>query len=108
MMPRVTEETITEAVRLLREAARPLRIILFGSQARGDAGEGSDVDFLVVESEVPDRHREMIRLRDALRPLRIPVDVLVATEEHVREWGSVPGTVFHDALSEGRVVYDAA
>ena len=49
----------------------------------------------------------MVRLRDALRPLRIPIDVLVATEEHLRDWGGVPGTVFHEALTEGRVVYDA-
>ncbi|NLC56980.1 MAG: nucleotidyltransferase domain-containing protein [Armatimonadetes bacterium] len=106
-MPRVTQDVIAEAVRLLREAAQPLRIIVFGSQARGDAGEDSDIDLLVVEKELPDRHAEMVRLRDALRPLRIPIDVLVATEEHLRDWGGVPGTVFHEALTEGRVVYDA-
>ncbi|NLC58936.1 MAG: nucleotidyltransferase domain-containing protein [Armatimonadetes bacterium] len=104
----VTEETLQEAVRLLREAAAdPVRIILFGSQARGDAGEESDLDLLVVKKEVANRHAEMVRLRHALNPIRMPIDVLVASEEHVRDWGPVPGTVYHEALTEGRVLHDS-
>lgn len=34
----------------------PIRIILFGSQARGDANESSDVDLMVVLSDIPNRH----------------------------------------------------
>ena len=44
----VTREQIDAAVRILAEAARPARIVLFGSHARGDAREDSDVDFLVI------------------------------------------------------------
>src|SRR5271166_592762 len=63
----VTRETIDAAVRILAEAARPARIVLFGSHARGDAREDSDVDLLVIEPQVEDRAREMVRLR---RPRR--------------------------------------
>ena len=73
----VTREKIDAAVRILAEAASPARIVLFGSHARGDAGEDSDIDLLVIEPEVEDRTREMVRLRRLLRPLRIPVDILV-------------------------------
>lgn len=71
----------------LIEAAHPERIILFGSHARGDAREDSDLDFLVVEAQMEDRARERVRLRCALRPLRIPVDALVHSTEDVACWG---------------------
>lgn len=45
------QEAIEEITRRLVEFYRPVRIYLFGSEARGDAGPDSDLDFLVV---VPD------------------------------------------------------
>ena len=45
------DPVLAEVVRRLREAYRPVRIYLFGSKARGDAGPDSDYDLLVV---VPD------------------------------------------------------
>ena len=46
----------------------------------------------------------MVRLREALDPLRLAADVIVVTREYVEEWGEVPGTMLHDALTEGRVL----
>lgn len=97
--------TLQPALQTLIEAARPERIILFGSHARGDAREDSDWDFLVIESQVEDRAKEMVRLRRALRPLRIPVDVLVYSTEDVARWGDQPGSALYWALREGKVVY---
>ena len=45
----ISEETIKKAVDRLVEVAHPQKIYLFGSYARGDAREQSDLDFLVVE-----------------------------------------------------------
>ena len=101
----VTSETIERAGRLLAEAANPpARILLFGSHARGSAGDESDLDLLVIEQVAGSRHREMVRLRAALDPLRVPADVVVVTEEHVEAWGAVPGTVVHAALTQGRLL----
>ena len=98
-------EKIDRAGRLLADAAgAPARVILFGSHARGEADGGSDLDFLVIERDVEDRLGEAIRLSRVLRPLRIPADVIVVSEERVAEWGDVPGTMLHAALTEGRVV----
>ena len=47
----------------------------------------------------------MVRLRDVLSPLRIPVDVLVISEKTYEEWKDTPGTVIYEAALEGRVVY---
>ena len=88
-------------------AVSPSRVILFGSHARGEAAADSDLDFLVIERDVADRLGETVRLRRALRSLRLPVDVVVVTEDHVREWGEVRNTMLHAALREGRVLAEA-
>ena len=79
-------------------------MILFGSWARGDARPDSDLDFLVIEREVGSKLDEMVRLRDSLPPLGVPVDVLVFSQKQVDDWVDVRGTVVHTALSEGRVL----
>jgi predicted nucleotidyltransferase len=101
----VTHEQINAAVRLLAQAASPARIILFGSHARGDAREDSDVDLLVIEPRVEDRAREMVRLRRLLRPLRIPVDILVYSADEVARWGEQQGSALFWALREGTVMH---
>jgi predicted nucleotidyltransferase len=42
------QETIEEVTRRLIDFYRPVRIYLFGSEARGEAGPDSDLDFCVV------------------------------------------------------------
>ena len=102
----IDEETIQKAVGLLRQAAPGAKIILFGSYARGRPGPDSDLDFLVVEPRVQARREEMVRLRDVLRPLRVPADVIIVSEEVFRDWADTPGTVIYEAAREGRV-FDA-
>src|SRR5947209_7903602 len=100
--------TVEEAVRRLIREANPRKIILFGSHARGDTGSESDLDFLVILSEVKDRRADMVRLQTCVSGLGVPIDVLVFSERQVRKWGDVPGTVLYPALREGVLLYDAA
>jgi len=79
----------------LGEAAKPSRVILFGSYARGDAQEDSDLDFLVVEPTLQDKFCEMVRLRQVLRPLRVPADVLVCSQADLnQQQDSCPTAVY--------------
>ncbi len=98
------DAVIREAGRRILRAAPPgSRVILFGSYARGQAGEHSDLDFLVIEPEVEDIVKESIRLRRTLNGLEVWADVIVRSEESVREWrDDVYGTVINSALREGR------
>jgi len=91
------------AHRLLEAAPAGSQVILFGSYARGEADPGSDVDFLVVEPEVKDRFGEMVRLREALDPLDLAVDVLVVSRRVFEKWRDTPNTVIYDAAREGKV-----
>ncbi len=99
-------ETIKSAARHLHEARPTATIILFGSQARGDARSDSDVDFMVVLPEPPASTRgEMVALADLLRPLRVWADVLVVSASRFREAATVPGTIYHTVAQEGKVLY---
>jgi predicted nucleotidyltransferase len=44
----VSRSSINKAVEILVREAHPLKIVLFGSQARNEAREDSDVDLLVI------------------------------------------------------------
>jgi predicted nucleotidyltransferase len=103
-----TEALIERAGRALIDAASaPAKVILFGSHARGDADEGSDFDFLVIERDVHDRAREAVRLRRALRGFGVPVDVVVMDEALVQRRSKVRGTMVDRALREGRVLAES-
>ncbi|RJO64898.1 MAG: nucleotidyltransferase domain-containing protein [Myxococcales bacterium] len=98
----VASSLIEEAIRVLRSAAPEAEVILFGSYARGDARPDSDVDFLVVIPDLKDRLKEMVRLTEILRPLRIPADVIVMSRERFEYWRDTPNTLVHRAVREGR------
>ena len=106
-MAKTTPQSIQQAVALLRAAAPKATIVIFGSRARGDARPDSDMDLLLIEPRLSSRRREMVRLRDVLRPLRLRVDILVISRRMFREWADVPGTVIHAAAKEGKVLHAA-
>ncbi len=91
--------------RLVREFD-PLKIILFGSHARGEANVHSDLDLLVVLQRVSPKRREAVEMRCALGDLPVSKDVIVTTPEEIDRRGDLVGTVLRPALREGRVLYE--
>lgn len=83
----------------------PERIILFGSQARGEARPDSDVDVIVVMAEAPDPRAIARDINAALRGIPLSTDVLVTTPEQLVEDADLIGTVFRPAVREGVTIY---
>ncbi len=104
----VAENVLNEVAQRLVEQFAPIRIILFGSQARGKADERSDVDLPVV-CPVAGRKRDlMVAMDRALAGLGIARDVVVLTPEEYERDRHIPGTVARPASLEGRTLYDSA
>lgn len=103
----ISSEQIQQAVDRLVAAARPLKVILFGSYARGDATENSDLDLMVIEREVPNKFDEMVRLHRAVGNVGAGVDVVVYSDQEASRRSQVPGTLLYWAFREGKVLYDA-
>ncbi len=108
MVARLDDGTLDLAVRLLCASAQPIRILLFGSHARGEARLDSDVDLLVVLPTLADRAAETVRLNRVLSPLRLPVDLVVVSDETFRYWCDTPGNLYSAALAEGKVLHEQA
>ena len=101
---------IDRMVRMIVDEVDPERIILFGSRARGDATENSDVDLLVVETGPfgADRSRltREASLYRALAGFDIDADVLVRSRDEVDYWSDSLNNVVGRALREGKTLYE--
>lgn len=89
------------------EAVRPLRVVLFGSAARGEMNENSDVDLLLVMPDGTHRRDTARKVYRALGGLGVSKDIIVVTEDDLRRFGDEPSLVIYPALREGKEIYSA-
>lgn len=101
-------DLVHEIVARIVAAARPERIVLFGSRARGQHRPDSDIDLLVIQKSNLPRHRRSIPIYQALIGLPVEVDweIIVYTPAEVHEWSQVPQAFVTTALREGKVLYE--
>lgn len=109
-MTPVTDEVLNRMVRAIVDEVDPEQVILFGSRARGDQRENSDIDLIVLEAEPfgpqRSRHKELVRLYCAVAGFHVPADVLVYSHEDVEYWRDSINHVLARALREGKVLYE--
>ena len=105
MTDATTEQAIQMMVDRLVERFDPDQIILFGSQARGPAGPGSDVDLLVIMPVSGSKREKRIEMRVALHDIAVPKDIILATPDEVARRRDIVGTIIRPALREGKVLY---
>jgi len=90
-MSSLNVDLVRGIVRRIVDTAQPEKVILFGSQARGDARPNSDFDVLLIT------HSD---------DLPVEVEVMVYTPEEVEEWSEVPQAFVTTALREGTTIYE--
>lgn len=104
----ISPSVLDEVVGRIVAAAEPLRIVLFGSAARGDMHPDSDVDLMVVVPDGVDCRPLAKSLHRALRGIDLAKDILVFQDSDVRRNADNPYLVIHRALTEGREIYRAS
>jgi predicted nucleotidyltransferase len=103
------DDTLThELVRRILTAARPDRIILFGSAATGAMTRDSDIDLLVVEPQPGNTRDESVKIRRALDEVGYPIDVIVMSTDRFEETKNIIGGIAYPAHKYGRILYEAA
>jgi predicted nucleotidyltransferase len=100
----ITEKRIQKKVAELVEAYHPLRVTAFGSWARGEARENSDLDLAVILDEASDRSKEEYDISGKSLPMS--VDVLIVEKKRHQRLAFAMNTVHYDIATQGIVLYD--
>ena len=84
-------------------------MIVLGSDTRGIADEGSDLDLMLVETELTDKPGEYLRLRQALGRVApaVGVDLLLYPLAEFECRSQVAGTILFEARMAGKLLRDA-
>lgn len=83
----------------------PEKIILFGSYAYGNPNEESDLDICVVQKEYDNRWKEKAKIRELLKDIKIPKDILVPYLEEYEFYKKEYGSVYKDIEDRGLVIW---
>lgn len=98
-------KTLEEINARLIAAYDPERIILYGSHARGDADQNSDIDLLVVKETIERPIDRRVRVETILADRAVPLDILVYTPQEVHHLYSIGSPFVEEVVETGRVLY---
>jgi len=103
-----TQEKVDRAVADAIAIARPSRVFVFGSWARGEAAWDSDLDLAVLLPNAAAGELGRIRkeLRRALDQIPMTIDLVLATESYAEEFLDSVNSIFYSVLKRGRLVYE--
>ena len=104
-MNKIGEQEIRRVAERIGRQADAEQVILFGSYARGEATEHSDVDLLVIAPSDLPRFKRSRALYKSLRPYPFGMDLLVYTPDEIKKGQQSPLSFVSTALREGKTVY---
>ncbi|MCL1979247.1 MAG: nucleotidyltransferase domain-containing protein [Methanomassiliicoccaceae archaeon] len=95
-------------IELARTKIEPILIIVFGSVAKGTAGDDSDLDLILVKESEESRLIRSAKTRVALKDSRVPIDIIVFTLEEFKEELADEYSLAYEAMATGRIVHGSA
>lgn len=108
------QHAIESDIRIVCDRLRaygPKKVFLFGSTARGNLREGSDLDFLVIKDTTQSfsqRSRDLVLRHFADSPCQTPVDFIVYTPTEFEQAKAERRIFIEQVLRDGRLIYETA
>lgn len=99
------QDGINNIVSKIVDFSHPEKVILFGSRAWGQPTKDSDVDLFVIQESNERRLEREIKLRLAIFPAGVAVDVLAYTPEEVSRRLKIGDFFIKKVLAKGKVLY---
>ena len=88
------------------QGVQPDRIILFGSQARGNYSEESDYDLCIIKAGVKHRRRLAQQIYRLLYGTGLAVDIIVETPESFDKLKDDPFLIYREIMNDGKILYE--
>jgi predicted nucleotidyltransferase len=101
----IKESELKQIATRIGIAANAERVVLFGSHARGEANENSDVDLMIIADSNLPRFKRSRKLYTLLKPYPFAMDLLVYTPQEVEKGKRSPVTFISMILKEGKTLY---
>jgi predicted nucleotidyltransferase len=105
-MELITEKKLIEIIDKISSNYNPEKIILFGSYAKGNPGEASDIDLFIIKESILPRYKRGLEVRRLLYGSMIPIDLLVYTPKEIDLQKDKKYSFVYEVLNTGRVVYE--
>ncbi len=102
------DKEIQNIVNQLVRLYKPEKIILFGSLAKDQIKQGTDIDLFIIKSDVPELGVDRIRQLDALIKYRLATDFIVYKPQELEQRLKLGDPFVKTILKEGKMLYDAA
>ena len=101
------QKNIEFLVKQIITLCNPEKIFLFGSNARGDASQHSDIDFLIVMPEGTHKRNTAKMLYTRIDSNGLSFDLLVTTPSCLEKHKDNIGLIYKTILEEGKLLYAA-
>ncbi len=98
--------TINKIITHTVNVARPEKIILFGSMARGEYNMHSDIDLLIIVRDLSEKKNIIESVTNYCREISLKADVLVFSADGIAKRSPEDGSFISAVLKAGKVVYN--
>ncbi len=99
-------DSLEKAIKIIVQVAKPDKIILFGSHAKGDDRSESDYDLLVLKRGVKKQRLLTQKIYLSFKDVGAPIDVIVADLDKYELLKTDPYLIYSEAARNGRMVYE--
>ncbi|MBU0651045.1 nucleotidyltransferase domain-containing protein [bacterium] len=101
----VNKKQIDNIVKIVVDKYNPDKVVLFGSYAKGNPSENSDLDLIIIKDSSEPRYKRANVIRKELRGMKIPIDLLVYTNDEIYKWKDNKSAFVTKALKSGKILY---
>jgi len=102
----ISENKILSIIYIIVSQYEPDKIILFGSYARGDATENSDLDLFIVKNTDKPRYQRGMEIRKLLYGSMIPIDIVVFTPYEIESSKDIKYSFVNEVIKSGKILYE--